>query len=189
MVAGSRSILYARLCFRLALQREQSALDLLGLKDIQSQERAQGVAQSTRTYAGRFDAPGFPVFYAAEETRTCEAEVAHHLRVHYLRHKALRPQTFTYRLLQVPLSGRFDDLREPSLAGLQNPTRHAYPVGRSYAYAAFKAGMDGLIYASSRHKGGTCIARFLVGGLRLPVQELGTRSFRWNGKRLARATF
>jgi len=189
MVAGSRPILYARLCFRLALQRERSALVLLGLKDIQSQERDQSVALSTRTYAGRFDAPGFSVLYAAEEAETCEAEVAHHLRVHYLRHKPLRPQTFTYRLLEVPLSGRFEDLREPSLAGLQTPTRHAYPAGRSYAYAAFQAGMDGLIYASSRKKGGTCIARFLVGVLRLPFQEVGTRSFHWNGKQLARATF
>lgn len=185
MPAGSRSILYARICLRLALQRERSTLDILGLTGVQTKERAQGASLPSRVYSGRFDSPGFPVFYAAEESATCEAEVAHHLRTHYLRHKtALRPQTFTYYLLEVPISGRFDDLRKPSLAGLQAPTRRAYPTSRQYALAAFKVGMDGLLYTSARHIGGTCIARFLPGGLRLPLQPIGTRIFRWNGKRL-----
>lgn len=185
MPAGSRPVLYARLCFRLSLQREHSALKLLGLVGVQSKERAYGAVAPSRAYSGRFDSPGFPVFYAAEKTETCEAEVAHHLLTHYLRHKAaLRPQTFAFRLQEVPIAGRFDDLRHRSLAGLQVPTRLAYPASRQYAVAAFKAGMDGLLYASARHVGGTCIARFLPHGLRLPVQAVGTRTFRWNGKKL-----
>lgn len=185
MPAGSRPVLYAQLCLRLSLQREISALALLGLAGVQSKERAQGVALPGRAYSGRFDSPGFPVLYAAEKAVTCEAEVAHHLLTHYLRHKAaVRPQTFVYRLKEVPISGRFDDLRRRSLAGLQAPTRLAYPTSRRYALAAFKAGMDGLLYASARHVGGTCIARFLPNGLRLPVQVVGIRTFRWNGKKL-----
>ena len=185
MPAGSRATLYARLCLRLALQRERSALELLGLAGVQSRERAQGTPVSGRVYSGRFDFPGFPVLYAAEAIETCEAEVAHHLRTHYLLHKAaLRPQTFVYRLLEVPISGCFDDLRRPVLPGLQAPTRRAYPASRQYALAAFKVGMDGLLYASARHIGGTCIARFLPARLILPVQSVGTRTFRWSGKKL-----
>lgn len=185
MPAGSRPVLYAQLCLRLSLLRERSALGLLGLDRIESRERAQGVSLPGRVYSGRFDSPGFPVLYAAEKVATCEAEVAHHLLTHYLCHKAsIRPQTFAYHLQEVPISGRFDDLRTPSLAGLQAPTRLAYPASRQYALAASKAHMDGLLYTSARHVGGTCIARFLPNGIRLPVQDIGIRTFRWNGKKL-----
>ncbi len=185
MTAGEHSVLYAKVCLRLALQRERSALERLGLTGIQSKDRIQGAATSSRSYSGRFDSPGFPVFYAAEEVKTCEAEVSHHLTTHYLRYsKGSRAQTFTYRLLEVPISGRFDDLRTSSLAGLQAPSRLSYPACRQYALAAFQVGMDGLLYASARHRGGTCIARFLPNGLRLPVEDVGYRIFSWTGKKL-----
>ena len=184
-MAATRAVLYARICLRLALQREHDALEQLGLAGVQSRERAQGTALPSRGFPGRFDAPGFPVLYAAEAVETCEAEVAHHLKTHYLRHKpSLRPQAFTYELLEVPISGRFDDLRKPAAKGLQAPTPRAYPASRRYAFAAFRLGMDGLIYASARHLGGTCIARFLPAGLRLPVRPVGRRTFQWNGRKL-----
>ena len=186
MPAGDHAVLYANLCFRLSLQRSRSALEILGLMGVQSQERARGAVRPSRAYSGRFDSPGFPVLYAAEEVETCEAEVAHHLEKNYLRQTAsLRPQTFVYTLLEVPISGWLDDLRSRSRAALQAPTPRAYPRARQYALAAFKADMDGLLYDSARHLGGTCIARFLPGGLRLPTQAIGTRTLRWNGKRLA----
>ena len=186
MPGTSRAILYARICLRLALQRERSALELLGLAaGTQSQERAQGTARPSRGFSGRFDAPGFPVLYAAEAVETCTAEVAHHLKTQYLRHQPnLRPQTFRYELLEVPLSGRFDDLRQPAAKGLVAPTRRSYPASRLYAAAAFKLGLDGLIYASARHPGGTCLARFLPAGLRIPVRPIGSRWFHWNGRKL-----
>ena len=143
------------------------------------------MAPPSRAYSGRFDSPGFPVLYAAEDVRTCEAEVAHHLRTHYLRHQ-IEPhrQVFAYSLLEVPLSGRFDDLRRHATVGLQGPSRLSYASARQYALAAFRVGLDGLIYMSPRHPGGTCVARFLPAGLRLPVRVVGTRSFHWTGKRL-----
>lgn len=185
MPAGDHAVLYANLCFRLSLQRPRSALEILGLTGIQSEERAQGAVRSSRAFSGRFDSPGFPVLYAAEEVETCEAEVSHHLLKNYLRQKAaLRPQTFVYSLLEVPISGWLDDLRRRSRAALQAPTPRAYPRARQYALAALKAGMDGLLYDSARHSEGTCIARFLSGGLRLPTQAIGSRTFRWNGRKL-----
>lgn len=186
MPAGSRATLYAHLCFRLALQRERSSLELLGLAGVQTRDRNPGAALPIRAWSGRFDSPGFPVFSAAEAVETCEAEVAHHLLTHYLVHRTVRrPQDFVYRILEVPIAGRFDDLRRPGLEGIQKPARWSYPFSRKYALAASKAGMDGMLYASARHPGGICIARFLPDGLVLPVQPVGARSFRWNGRKLA----
>lgn len=42
MPAGSRATLYAHLCFRLALQRERSSLELLGLAGVQTRDRNPG---------------------------------------------------------------------------------------------------------------------------------------------------
>lgn len=184
MPAGDYSILYARLCLRLALRRGRSALELLGLAGVESRDRAQWAAP-TRAFCGRFDSPGFPVLYAAEDAGTCVAEVAHHLKTHYLRHLG-RPRelVFRYDLLEVPLSGRFDDLRRHLTPGLQAPSRLSYPAARQYALAAFQCGLDGLIYDSSRRRGGTCIARFLPAGLVLPVRGIGVRVFTWTGRRL-----
>jgi len=182
--AGAKPTLYARLCFRLSLQRERSALELLGLPGVESRERAQAAAPSGRGFHGRFDAPGFPVLYAAETLATCEAEVRHHLIANHLKgHAASRPRTFTFAILEVPISGLFDDLRRPLPGGLTAPGRRAYPAARQYAMAAFRAGLDGLLYGSPRDPGGTCVARFLPDGLRLPWQRVGTRTLSWKGRR------
>ncbi len=184
MPAGDYAVLYARLCLRLALQRPESTLARLGLVGVQSAARAGGGAVANRTFWGRFDSPGFPVLYAAEDVETCEAEVAHHLRTHYLRFQlAAHHQIFRYSLLELPLSGRFDDIRRHSTPGLQSPSRLSYPAARQYAIAAFEVGLDGLLYDSPRHHG-PCVARFLPGGLRVPYATIGARTFVWTGKRL-----
>jgi hypothetical protein len=183
-MAAPRSVLiYARICLRLALQRDKPPLEALGLAGVQSRERMQGLAQSR---SGRFDAPGFPVLYAAEALRTCQLEVAHHLKVQYLdRLPRLPPQTFRYQILEVPLAGRFEDLRSRAdLKGLQSPSRIAYPACRQYAVGAHQAGLDGLLYRSSRHPGGTCLARFVPPGQRIPTEPAGTWLLPWTGKRL-----
>lgn len=187
MPAHRRPFPYANLCLRLALQRPVTALARLGLKTIGSRERVYGVAPGNRSFYGRFDAPGFPVLYAAEELTTCEAEVVHHLMTHYLAQATLRPRVFMYQVLQVPLSGLFDDLRHRDRAGLCAPTAKAYPAARAYAWAAFEADLDGLLYPSPRHPGGTCIAKFLGSGLRIHTSVIGERTFHWNGKKLLRS--
>lgn len=176
-----KTVLYARLCLRLALQRERNPLETLGLA-VQSRDRLEGVG---RGRSGRFDAPGFPVLYAAEALKTCQLEVAHHLRTHYLAwRKHVLPQTFRYQVMEVPLAGRFDDLRTRTLAALQGPSPRAYAACREYAYAAQRAGLDGLLYASARHRGGTCVARFVAAGQRLPMEAVGAWELIWTGKRL-----
>lgn len=181
--ATRKTVLYARICLRLALRRERNPLESLGLA-VQSRDRLEGVAQGR---PGRFDAPGFPVLYAAEALKTCQLEVAHHLQTHYLaRRKNLAAQTFRYQILEVPMAGRFEDLRTPSrsLSALQGPSAKAYASCRAYALAAKRAGLDGLLYASSRHRGGTCVARFVPAGQRLPVEPVGTWELVWTGRRL-----
>lgn len=188
-MTGRRKVLfYAALCFRLALRRKVNPLDALGLRGVQSRERQAG-ASSARSYAGRFDSPGFPVLYVAESPDTCAAEVAHHLKAHYLDRKhAVRAQDFTYTLLEIPIAGAFDDLRSRRDAprGLQSPSPAAYTAARAYARKAWQDGLDGLTYASARHRGGTCVARFLASGIALATRPVGSIRFRWTGKKLVR---
>jgi len=186
VVANRKMLFYAALCFRLALQRKSNPLDALGLKGVQSRDRLEGVS-SARQYSGRFDSPGFPVLYVADTPATCAAEIAHHLKTHYLDRKhALRPQDFLYTLLEVPIAGAFDDLRRRRDApkGPQTPSGAGYVLGRRYAVKAYEDGMDGLLYASARHRGGTCVARFLASGLTLATRPVGKVRFHWTGKKL-----
>ena len=184
MKGGHHPLAYARVCLRLALQRPVEPLARLGLHGVASRERVTGVSLGNRSFHGRFDAPGFPVLYAAEDLVTCEAEITHHLMTHYLAHAGPKPRVFTCQVLQVPLSGLFDDLRRPDRASLCAPTAKAYPAARAYAWAAFEADLDGLLYPSPRHPGGTCIARFLPSGMRIHTTVAGEKSFRWNGNKM-----
>jgi RES domain-containing protein len=183
-----RVLFFAALCYRLALRRPVSALEALGLPGVQSRERVEG-ASAARRFPGRFDSPGFPVLYVATAPDTCAAEVAHHLKAHYLdRKRALRPQDFTYTLLEVPIAGAFDDLRgrRDAAKGLQSPGTSVQSLARLYAFKAFQDGMDGLIYRSARHRGGTCVARFLAPGLVLATHPVGSVGFHWTGKKLVK---
>lgn len=181
---GHHPVPYARICYRLQILREHDALALLGLPGVASKERSAGAAN--RTYFGRFDAPGFPVLYAAEEVATCEAEVAHHLLAHYLELSVRKPRDFRYQVLRVPLAGHFDDLHRADRKGLCAPSPSAYPAARKHAWAACEAGLDGLLYPSPRKAGGHCVARFLLGGIRIQTDAVGFRSFHWSGRRLTR---
>lgn len=188
MAGGRKVVFYAALCYRLALRRETAPLAALGLPGVQSRQRLEG-ASGARAFPGRFDAPGFPVLYVAETPATCAAEIAHHLKAHYLdRKRALRPQDFHYTLLQVPVAGAFDDLRARRDAprGLQAPATSVYTLARRYAFKAYQDGMDGLLYASSRHRGGTCVARFLASGITLATHPVGAVTFHWTGKKLVK---
>jgi hypothetical protein len=46
--------------------------------------------------------------------------------------------------------------------------------------------MDGLIYASARHRGGTCVVRFLASGVVLATRPVGNVRFLWTGKKLVK---
>jgi len=188
VAAGRKVLFYAALCCRLALRRQSNPLDALGLKGVQSRERREG-AGTARHYPGRFDSPGFPVLYAADTAATCAAEIGHHLKAHYLDLKqAPRPQDFTCTLLEVPIAGAFDDLRHRRDApkGLQTPSESGYPLARLYARKAYADGMDGLLYRSARHRGGTCVARFLASGIILATRPVGTVCFHWTGRKLVK---
>jgi len=179
---------YAALGFRLALRRKTKPLDALGLAGVESHDRVEGTSPG-RSFAGRFDSPGFPVLYAAESPDTCAAEIAHHIKVHYLDRKHVRQaKEFHYTLVEIPIAGAFDDLRRRRDAprGLQAATPAAYPAARLYARKAFQEGLDGLLYTSARHRGGTCVARFLAVGVTLATRAVGAVRFRWTGTKLVR---
>jgi RES domain-containing protein len=144
---------------------------------------------NARAFPGRFDAPGFPALWVAEQVETCIAEVSHHLQVHCIDHQpGLRVQDFLFTLLEVPIAGAFDDLRgrRASIQGLLAPTGTAHAMARRYARRACLDGWDGLIHASARHRGGTCLARFVLTGLRIPTRAIGWVQFHGTGKRLIR---
>ncbi|WP_206524683.1 RES family NAD+ phosphorylase [Devosia sp. 1566] len=56
------------------------------------------------------------------------------------------------------LAGEFLDLRQvPDHPSLDPDTAGAYPVGNAIAERARATGLNGIIYPSVRHPGGTCI--------------------------------
>jgi hypothetical protein len=105
----------------------------------------------------RFNGADRGAWYAALAVETCLSEVGYHLA------KALAAAgdfhaTVDYAEMICSLAGDFLDLRQvpghPSL-GAEETT--AYPLGNRLADAARAAGLNGIIYPSVRHPGGTCI--------------------------------
>jgi RES domain-containing protein len=105
----------------------------------------------------RFNGTDRGAWYAALVTETCIAEVGHHLT------KALADAgdynaTVDYAEMFASMAGEFLDLRSarghPSLAPDE---ASGYPAGNALAASARSRGLNGIIYPSVRHKGGTCI--------------------------------
>ncbi len=105
----------------------------------------------------RFNGTDRGAWYAALATETCIAEVGHHLT------KALADAgdfnaIVDYVEMFASMAGEFLDLRgarsHPSLAP---DAALGYPAGNVLAASARGQGLNGVIYPSVRHPGGTCI--------------------------------
>ena len=96
-------------------------------------------------------------WYAALEVETCLREVAYHMTEFLARSGELKG-VVEYAEMFASLAGEFVDLRQaPSHPCLDPEPAVGYPVGNVIADAARAQGLNGIIYPSVRHAGGTCI--------------------------------
>ena len=106
----------------------------------------------------RFNGPGRGAWYAALEVETCLGEVAFHM-ADFLGRAGDYRAVVDYVEMHASLAGEFVDLRgEASHICLNPDPALAYPAGNAVADAARARGLNGLIYPSVRHQGGTCFA-------------------------------
>jgi RES domain-containing protein len=106
----------------------------------------------------RFNGPDRGAWYAALDVQTCLAEVAFHL-TRFLEDSGLFEAVADYAELFASFAGEFLDLRlTPGHPALDPDPSRGYPEGNRLADAALARGLNGILYPSVRHAGGTCIA-------------------------------
>jgi RES domain-containing protein len=105
----------------------------------------------------RFNGADRGAWYAALDVATCLSEVGYHL-TQALADAGDYHATVEYTEMFCSLAGAFLDLRQaPKHPSLAPDIAKAYPVGNALAAGARAAGLNGIIYPSVRHRGGTCI--------------------------------
>ena len=106
----------------------------------------------------RFNGPSRGAWYAALSVETCLTEVGFHL-TSFLAQAGDFQAVVEYTEMFCSLAGEFLDLRQaPDHPALGADKRTAYPLGNALADQARAAGLNGIIYPSVRHPGGTCFA-------------------------------
>jgi RES domain-containing protein len=106
----------------------------------------------------RFNSADRGAWYAALDLDTCIAEVRHHL-TEALAATGVYEAVVEYAELHASFAGEFVDLRShPDHPALRPEKALGYPAGNALADAARAKGLNGIIYPSVRHSGGTCIA-------------------------------
>jgi RES domain-containing protein len=105
----------------------------------------------------RFNGADRGAWYAALDVQTCLREVGYHL-TNALADAGDYNATVEYAEMFCSLAGEFLDLRQvPDHRSLDPDKTKAYPVGNALADRARAAGLNGIIYPSVRHQGGTCV--------------------------------
>lgn len=138
-----------------------------GISDLKANELVYDVAHAhfinaSFAYArprqpNRFNGAYRGAWYAALEVRTCIAEVQYHL-TRFLADAGQYEAVVEYAEMFCSLAGEFLDLRaQPDHACLAPDTAIAYPIGNRLADMARSEGLNGIIYPSVRHPGGTCL--------------------------------
>jgi hypothetical protein len=106
----------------------------------------------------RFNGPDRGAWYSALDVETCLAEVIFHM-TEFLGRAGDLNAVVEYSEMFASLAGEYADLRgiadHPCLD--PDPSR-GYPSGNAFAHAALARGINGIIYPSLRHSGGTCFA-------------------------------
>ncbi len=97
-------------------------------------------------------------WYAALDAETCVREVAFHM-TEFLARSGEFKGVVEYAEMFASMAGEFVDLRgTPGHPCLDPDPAVGYPIGNAIADAARAEGLNGIIYPSVRHPGGTCIA-------------------------------
>ena len=119
-------------------------------------------------------------WYAALEVKTCMREVAYHM-ADFLEKSGQYRGVVEYAELFASMAGEFVDLRTTASHPCLNPDPAiGYPLGNAIADAAIARGLNGVIYPSVRHAGGTCLAALRPHAVQ-SVAPGAVYRFEWSG--------
>lgn len=128
----------------------------------------------------RFNGSDRGAWYAALDVETCLDEVGYHLS-NVLADAGDYNATVEYAEMFCSLAGEFLDLRQaPDHPSLNPDKAKAYPIGNALAESARAEGLNGIIYPSVRHKGGTCIVALRPAAVQ-SVRQGAIYRMIWNG--------
>lgn len=137
----------------------------------------------TRITGNRFNGPERGAWYAAygrNAAATAQAEVSWHL-TRELEATGIFDNLTAYRELRAGFATSFHDLSgQPAHPALDRDPATGYPAGQSLARALLTSGSNGLLYPSTRHPRGKCLAAFRP-ALVQNIRQGDTWTFRWSG--------
>jgi RES domain-containing protein len=136
----------------------------------------------TRPKGNRFNPPEWGVWYCSFQVETSLEEVAYHLT------RALKAcgADFDNETRYIELLADFEvelaDLRNlhPVPDCLHDDVTIGYPAGQTFAANLRESGLNGIVYPSVRHIGGTCLAAFWPGMIQ-NFQQGATWILKWTG--------
>jgi RES domain-containing protein len=130
----------------------------------------------------RFNGPGRGAWYAALAAETCVAEVAFHMARELAAVGDLMA-TVDYAELFASFAGSFVDLRglRPRPPCLDPDPARGYPAGNALAERARARALNGVVWPSVRHPGGTCLAALFPHAVQSVAQGRVLR-LAWRGK-------
>lgn len=129
----------------------------------------------------RFNGARRGAWYAALAVETCLAEVGYHL-TNALADAGDFHAVVEYAEMFCSLAGDFLDLRPlPVHPALHPDPARAYPIGNAMADRARAEGLNGIIYPSVRHKGGTCLVALRPAAVQ-SVRQGAVYRMTWNGQ-------
>ena len=129
----------------------------------------------------RFNGPNRGAWYAALAVATCLAEVSFHMTA-FLADAGDFNAIVEYAEMFCSLAGDFLDLRQrPEHPSLAADIATGYPAGNLLADAARAEGLNGIIYPSVRHAGGTCLAALRPAAVQ-SVRQGDIYRLVWSGK-------
>jgi hypothetical protein len=106
----------------------------------------------------RFNGETRGAWYAALAVETCLAEIIFHM-TEFLARTGVYEAVADYAEMFCSVSGAFLDLSaQPAHPALSPDKAIGYPEGNLLALEARRAGLNGIVYPSVRHEGGTCFA-------------------------------
>jgi hypothetical protein len=106
----------------------------------------------------RFSDGTFGIYYAARKLDTAIAETRYH-RERFLRATAEGPIDLEMRTYLAEVKAKLEDIRaRPRSSALYDPV--SYAASQPFGLRLRRAGADGIVYDSVRHRGGQCVAAF-----------------------------
>lgn len=128
----------------------------------------------------RFNGPNRGAWYAALLVDTCLMEIRFHM-TNFLADAGDFHAVVEYAEMFCGLAGEFLDLRQVSGHTALHPDKATgYPAGNALAETARANGLNGIVYPSVRHAGGTCLVALRPAAVQ-SVRQGAVYRLVWNG--------